>query len=294
MISLVFFGSSEYSLIILRKILTLSNFSLSLVVSKIDKPFGRDQTVTPNPVVKFARDNNLPLLQIENFSPDHKSSIINHKSDLGLCVAFGPPFFDEDLIDMFTHKIVNIHPSPLPKYRGATPGPWQIINGETVSAVTFFQIDPLPDHGPIIATIPFTISSTETADSFYQKAFSMAADNLDSVLESYTGPKSSLIPQDHSQKSYFPKLSKDGAKIDWSWSPEKIEHFVRALIPWPIAWTFAANHKGVNFKMKIFSFDSKINEPQKVQIEGKKLTLWSEIKTHYSIVKQKYLLQYHP
>ena len=286
MTSLVFFGSSEYSLIILRKILTLSNFSLSLVVSKIDKPFGRKQIVTGNPVAIFARDNDLPLLQLEKFDDKCKMIIDKCQAHLGLCVAFGPPFFDENLIDIFTHKIVNIHPSPLPKYRGATPGPWQIINGETVSAVTFFQIDPLPDHGPIIAAIPFSISSTETADSFYQKAFSLAADNLDSVLKSYIlNSKSSLIPQNHSQKSYFPKLSKDGAKIDWSWSPEKIERFVRALIPWPIAWTFAANHKGVNFKMKIFSFDQENNDPKNVQIEGKKPTLWSEIKTHYSIVK---------
>jgi methionyl-tRNA formyltransferase len=285
MISLVFFGSSEYSVIILKKILDTPDFSLSLIVSKTDKPTGRDQTITPNPVAKFANDHHLPLLQLDEFNRNLKLEIRNLQADLGLCVAFGPPFFDEDLIDMFPHKIVNIHPSPLPKYRGATPGPWQIINGETKSAVTFFQIDSLPDHGPIIAAIPFTISSTETADSFYRKAFSLAADNLDSVLKSYTGPKSSLIPQDHSQKSYFPKLSKDGAKIDWSWPSERISRFVRALTPWPIAWTFVANRNNQKLKMKIFSFDIQKNEPQNIQIEGKKPSFWSKINTYYSVIK---------
>ena len=171
MTRLVFFGSSEYSLIILKKILELTNFSLSLVIAKIDKPFDRNQTITPNPVAKFTKDNHLPLLQIEKFNDNCKLIIDNCRATLGLCVAFGPPFFDEETIDIFPYKIVNIHPSPLPKYRGATPGPWQIINGETTSAVTFFQIDPLPDHGPIIASIPFSISPAETASSFYQKPF---------------------------------------------------------------------------------------------------------------------------
>ena len=104
------------------------------------------------------------------------------------------------MIDIPTHKIINIHPSPLPKYRGATPGPWQIINGETTSAVTFFQIDALPDHGPIITQIPLKITPTETAATFYQKAFTLAATNLEPVLKSYLTHPNSLTPQDHTQK----------------------------------------------------------------------------------------------
>ena len=285
MISLVFFGSSEYSLIILEKVLRLPDFSLSLVISKIDKPVGRDQTITSNPVAKFATDHQLPLLQLEKFTSDHKSYIKNLKSNLGLCVAFGPPFFDQELIDTFPSKIINIHPSPLPKYRGATPGPWQIINGEAASAVTFFQIDPLPDHGPIITSIPFSISPTETASSFYQKAFTLAANNLDSVLKNYISHPNSLTPQNHSLKTCFPKLSKDRALINWNQTQKYLDAFVRGLSPWPIAWTFVTNHNSQNLKMKIFSYDLQKNEPQKVQIEGKKPTLWSEIKSHYSIIK---------
>jgi methionyl-tRNA formyltransferase len=184
------------------------------------------------------------------------------------------------MIDIFPHKIVNIHPSPLPKYRGATPGPWQIINGETASAVTFFQIDLLPDHGPIIAQIPFDISPTDTADSFYKKAFSLAASNINLIL------KSSFTPQNHSEKSYYPKMSKDGGKINWSWDENKIERFIRALFPWPIAWTFVANHQGDQIKMKIFSshFDKNLIF-ETVQLEGKTKTNWSEISSHYKIIK---------
>lgn len=273
----VFFGSSQYSVIILQKL--LEKFSVALVVTKTDKPSGRHQTVTPNPVAQFTLNRRLPLLQIDNFSPSVKLKIKKMSADIGLCVAFGPPYFDQEMLDIFPQGIVNIHPSPLPKYRGATPGPWQIINGETNSAVTFFQIDSLPDHGPIIVQIPFQIYSGDTSASFYQKAFSLAAANLDQMLL-----KSRRI-QDESQKSYYPKLTKDSGKIDWSWPQDKINRFVNAMQPWPIAWTYVSDQNSRQLKMKIFSVQSVagVLKPEKIQIEGKKPALWSEISSYYQL-----------
>ncbi len=289
MINTIFFGSSEYSVIILKKLLEIKDLQVSAVFSKTDKPVGRQQKIIPNPVATFTKTNNLPLFQIEEFSPEVKLKIKNLQPDLGLVVAFGPPYFDQQTIDIPKYKIVNIHPSPLPKYRGATPGPWQIINGEIQSAVSFFQIDVLPDHGPIITQLPFEISSTETATSFYTKAFDLAAQNLTIILKSYISNPELLIPQDHSQKTYFPKFDKDKAKINWSWDQAKIERFIRALNPWPIAWTYVTNQKCQQLKMKIFSstFNFKLStlDLNQVQIEGKNITSWSEISKYYSIKK---------
>ena len=92
----------------------------------------------------------------------------------------------------------------------------------------------------------------------------------------------SLTPQDHTQKTYFPKFDKDKAQIDWSWDQAKIGRFVRALNPWPIAWTFVTDQKGKELKMKIFSFNT---EPIEIQIEGKTITNWSEISKYYTIKK---------
>lgn len=284
MTNIIFFGSSEYSVIILKKLLEINDFHVSAVVSKIDKPAGRSQEITPNPVASFAKQQNLNLLQIESFTPEVKLEIRNLRLEIGLCVAFGPPYFDQEMIDIPKYKIVNIHPSPLPKYRGATPGPWQIINGETKSAITFFQIDTLPDHGPIITQIPFDITPTETSTTFYQKAFNLASNSLESILKSYILNPESLQIQDHTQKSYFPKFDKDSAQINWAWDIEKIDRFVRALIPWPIAWTYVVNLQGQKLKMKIFSYNTEAIE---VQIEGKQRTLWSEISKYYSIDKPK-------
>ncbi|MFA6369266.1 MAG: methionyl-tRNA formyltransferase, partial [Candidatus Shapirobacteria bacterium] len=253
MTNLIFFGSSKHSVIILKKLLEIKDFNVLGVITKIDKPIGRDQKVTPNPVAAFSKQINLKLFQIEEFTPEFKLEIKNLKLDIGLCVAFGPPYFDQELIDIPKFKIVNIHPSPLPKYRGATPGPWQIINGETKSAVTFFQIDSLPDNGPIISQIPFDITPQETALSFYQKAFDLAAKNLESILKSYIQNPNNLQQQDHTQKSYFPKFTKESAQINWTWDDLKIDRFVRALNPWPIAWTFVTNQQNQILKMKIIS-----------------------------------------
>lgn len=294
----VFFGSSEYSTIVLDQLLKLPDFPVALVVTKTDKPVGRDQKIVPNPVAKFAIDHHLPLLQIEEFTPKVKATLRQKIScplssrgaagglAFGLCVAFGPPFFDQETIDIFPNKIVNIHPSPLPKYRGATPGPWQIINGESKSAVTFFQIDLLPDHGPLIAQVPFSIDPRGTSADFYHQAFTTAANNLKNVLISYLKHPQKLIPQDHLQKSYYPKLTKDTAKVDWSWPEDKIYRFILAMNPWPIAWTFVENQHGSLLKMKIFS--SKIDHDLKletVQLEGKNKVNWSEISPYYQLVK---------
>lgn len=287
MIRTVFFGSSEYSIIILQSLLYSNNFEIIAVVSKEDKPIGRQQIITPNPMAKFAKENNLSLLQPANFTPDFIDKFKKLDPDLGIIVAYGPPYFTKEMIDIPRFKIVNIHPSPLPKYRGATPGPWQIINGETESAVSFFQIDALPDHGPIIAQIPFKIEPNETAQTFYNKAFNLAASNLDSILSKYINNPNELIIQDHSQKTYFPKFTKESAQIDWSWSIQKIERFIRALSLWPIAWTYVENQSHQKLKMKIYSsiLDKENLVPKDVQVEGKKITSWRDISQYYIILK---------
>jgi len=125
MINLIFFGSSDYSVIILKKLLEIKDFNVLAVFTKSDKPVGRKQEIIPNPVADFARQNKLDLFQPEEFDNNLTSKIRNLKPDLGLVVAFGPPYFTQEMINIPKFKIVNIHPSPLPKYRGATPGPWQ-------------------------------------------------------------------------------------------------------------------------------------------------------------------------
>jgi len=284
MTRIVFFGSSEHSLIILKSLINISDFELVRVISKPDKPVGRSQKVTPNIVSQFCLDNNLPLARPQDFDQNFVDEFRNYQADIALVVAYGPPYFTQEMIDIPKFKIVNIHPSPLPKYRGATPGQWQIIKGEINSGVCFFQIDALPDHGPIIATLPLKIEITDTSHSYYQKAFDLAASNLESVLMDYITHPTQLTPQDHTQKSYYPKLNKDDAFLDWSLPDINKYNFIRALFPWPIAWTYVTNQSKQKLKIKLISanFINKKLILEKVQIEGKPPTSWSEIEKYYN------------
>lgn len=279
MTRVLFFGSSAHSLIILNSLQSINSINLIGVVTKIDKP-------QPNPVALFSKENKIPLFQTDTFDQNFLKIYKDLKPDLVLVVAYGPPYFTAEMIDIPKYKIINIHPSPLPKYRGATPAPWQIINGENASAVTFFQLDELPDHGPLITQIPFLIDKKETSLSFYQKAFDLAAKNLNTVLDNYLKNPQNITFQDHSQKSYFPKLSRDIAKINWQDDINKIERFIRAMYDWPIAWTNVVNQKNQILKMKIFSSEivnSKLSL-NTVQIEGKNQISWKEIEKYYKIV----------
>jgi len=276
-INTVFFGASPYSTIILKKLATLTDFPLVSVVSKTDKAIGRHLSISENPVSLLAKKLKLPLIKTDQFDQNFIKKFRSLEPDLALVVAYGPPFFNQTTIDIPRFKIVNIHPSLLPFYRGATPGPWQIINGKTESAVSFFQIDALPDHGPIIAQIPFAISDNETSPSFYQKAFNLASDHLENILKNYIQNPNKLTPQNHQKKTYFPKFTKLNAQINWTWSKPKIKRFIRALSPWPTAWTYVKNQQGKLLKMKMFPDNI-------VQIEGKTKTLWPEIEKYYTIV----------
>ena len=287
MIRIIFFGASEYSLPILNSIKKDKKIKIVAVVTKPDKKADRKMILKENIVATEANKLKLKIIKTENFDDQFLKKYHSLKPDLGLVVAYGPPYFTQDMINFPQFKVINIHPSPLPKYRGSTPAPYQIINGETNSAVTFFQIDALPDHGPIIKSIPFNIDSTDTSSTFYEKAFDIAAQNISLVIKEYTENPNKLYPQNEKNRSYYSKLTRDKAIIDWSKPIEYNEKFIRAMLNWPVAWTKVKNQNNDILLMKIFS--AKIVDKNltldTVQIEGKNKISWKEIQNYYKIIK---------
>jgi len=286
MVKIIFFGASKYSIPILESLCKDKTIEIVAVVTKPDKKADRNLTLKENIVAQIAKKLNLNIVKTETFDNEFLQKYHLLKPDLGIVVAYGPPYFTKAMIDFPKFKVINIHPSPLPKYRGATPAPYQIINGETKSALTFFQIDELPDHGPIIKSIPFKIDSTDTSSTFYDKAFNIASDSILNVIKNYMENPNKIINQDHSKKTFYTKLTKDMAKIDWSKPADYNERFIRAMQDWPIAWTKIQNKKNQILTMKIFS--SKIINNNlsidTVQIEGKNKVPWKEIKNYYKII----------
>jgi len=284
---IIFFGASEYSIPVLKALTKDKKIKIIALVTKPDKKVDRKLVLKENVVATEAKKYNLNIIKTEVFDDDFLSKYHSLKPDLGIVVAYGPPYFTKDMIDFPDFKVINIHPSPLPKYRGATPAPYQIINGETKSAVSFFQIDTLPDHGPIIKSIPFEIDSTDTSSTFYEKAFKIASNNISQVVTEYMELPTNLVDQDHLQKTYYTKLTKDKAKIDWSKPADYNERFIRAMQDWPVAWTKVTNINNEFLKMKIFStrIINNVLSLDTVQIEGKNKISWKEIEKYYKIVK---------
>lgn len=284
---IIFFGASEYSIPILNTLAKDKKIKIITVVTKPDKKTDRKLILKENIVATEAQKYNLNIIKTEIFDDKFLTKYYSLKPDLGIVVAYGPPYFTKEMIDFPHFKVINIHPSPLPKYRGATPAPYQIINGETKSALTFFQIDELPDHGPIIKSIPFEIDSTDTSSTFYKKAFDIASQNISNVINDYMENPDKLTNQDHSQKTYYTKLTKDMAKIDWSKPIDYNERFIRAMQDWPVAWTKIQNTKNEILTMKIFSAKNINNvlSLDMVQIEGKTKINWKEIEKYYKIIK---------
>jgi methionyl-tRNA formyltransferase len=284
---IIFFGASEYSIPVLKALVKNKKIKIVAVVTKPDKKVDRKLILKENVVATEAQEHNLNIIKTEIFDDDFLAKYYSLKPDLGIVVAYGPPYFTKDMIEFPMFKVINIHPSPLPKYRGATPAPYQIINGETKSAVTFFQIDALPDHGPIIKSISFEIDSSDTSSTFYEKAFNIASINISKVLKDYMEHPTDLLTQDHLQKTYYTKLTKDMAKVDWSKPANYNEKFVRAMHDWPVAWTKVINTNNEILKMKIFSTKivNNVLSLDTVQIEGKNKISWKEIEKYYKIVK---------
>src|SRR3989344_8512873 len=159
----VFFGSSEFSVVVLEKVLSAKCQVLSVVTTP-DKPMGRHLKLTPNPVKAFAQAHNIPVYTSPLSFP---SPIIGEGAGgevLGVVVAYGH-ILKQEVIDAFNGQIYNIHPSLLPKYRGPSPLQQQILDGVTETGVTIIKLDEKMDHGPIVAVANDIIFPGDTTHS---------------------------------------------------------------------------------------------------------------------------------
>jgi methionyl-tRNA formyltransferase len=244
MYKVIYFGSSHHSLPALEALHHDSRYEIVAVVSQPDKPVGRKQILTPTPVSQWAREHEIELLLPTSWKKidpalgenDAVHRIKELAPDLGVLAYYGRILW-QPVIDAFPKGIVNIHPSLLPKYRGPTPGNFVILNGETESGVSIMLLELAQDAGPVLAQEKFALSPLEIPETYYTKGFAVGTQLLMKVLPGYLDGTIVPVPQDHSQATDTPLLSRDNGKIDWGMSREEIERMVRAFTPWPGTWT---------------------------------------------------------
>jgi len=237
----VFFGSPPIALPALNSLIS-SGHEIKLVITQPDRPAGRGKKLTPPAVKVFAENHGLPCIQPEKIRKDERvlEQIKAAYPEVIVVVAYGQ-IIPASIIYYPPYKSLNIHFSLLPKYRGAAPVQWAILNGEKVTGVTIFQLNEKMDEGPILTQVETPILPRENAHELETRLAHLGAKLLIDTLNNLDR----LVPkeQEHSQATYAPKLTKEQGKIDWQEQAVVIDRKVRAFFPWPGAFTYCGNQR---------------------------------------------------
>jgi len=229
-LNIIFIGTPEFGAIILEGLIK-SNYKPFLVITAPDKPIGRKQTLTPPPVKVSAQNYNIAVAQPEKIK-DWKEEIKKLKPDLIILASYGQ-IIPKEILDAPRYGCLNIHPSLLPKYRGASPIQYAILNGDEKTGVTIMRMSEKLDAGPILANSEWQIANRITYKELHDKLAEMGAELLIENLPKLFSGQLSPQPQDDLKATYTKILTKEDGKIDWQKPAVEIERKIRALNPWP-------------------------------------------------------------
>ncbi len=232
---LVFMGTPEFAVPTLEKL--IQHHQVVAVVTTPDKPAGRGLKLQSSAVKKCALEYQLPVLQAEKLKD---TSFLNAlkalNADVFVVVAFR--MLPKEVWSMPPLGTFNLHASLLPKYRGAAPINFAIINGERETGLTTFKIQEQIDTGSIALQEKIKIDEKDTAGSLHDKMMLVGADLMLKTLELLEQNKLQLREQDASQATYAPKITKEFCQINWNHAQKKIYDFIRGLSPYPAAFTY--------------------------------------------------------
>jgi methionyl-tRNA formyltransferase len=267
---IVFMGTPQAAVPSLEKVLR-DGHEIVAVYTQPDRPSGRGNKMTAPPVKEFAVQNNLPVFQpLKIKTPEALELFKSHAADVAVVVAYGrilPPTF----LEAFPKGAINVHFSLLPKYRGAAPVNWAIVNGETKTGVTTMQMDAGLDTGDILLQTETAIGAAENSVELMQRLSLIGADLLSETLEKLeTLPR---IPQDHVLATLAPIMKKEDGLIDWNRSAREIADRVRGFQPFPTSFTKYQDKKLTIWKAREFQ-DSEFrfqNSGEILEAKGDKL-----------------------
>src|SRR5262245_969884 len=230
----VFMGTPEFAIPSLRA-LVQSSYEVSAVITQPDRPAGRGHRSQPPPVKIFARDCGIRVYQPAKIRAEENRTIIRESGpDFLVVVAYGQ-ILPGWLLQSPAIAPVNVHGSLLPRYRGAAPAAWAIMNGDPVTGVTTMLIEERMDTGPILLKKDVPIPPTMTRGELEQVLSEIGAELLIPTLDGLTSHSLQPIPQDDSQASMAPKITREMARVCWNDDAVKVHNFIRALNPWPLA-----------------------------------------------------------
>lgn len=286
---IVFFGTPDYVLPILtaihKKFVTGSGKSpIVAVVTQPPRPIGRKQILAYSAVDKWAHKHKVPI----HYSAG-ELAVDSIDADVGVLASYGE-IIKKEVINLFPHGILVIHPSLLPKYRGASPIPATIAAGDSVTGVTIFKMDEKVDHGPIISQFKEDVLPEDTGETLRTRLFERSVEVLTELIEPYLQNKITPKIQNDSGATYTKIITREDGFIDLNKKdPEETERFIRAMYPWPGAWTSVqlTTSATENKRLKILKAHLE-NEKlvlDEVQPEGKGPVTWRQFKEGYPQAK---------
>lgn len=233
---IVFMGTPEFACPTLQRLIDRGE-TVVAAVTQPDRPRGRGQKEEPPPVKVLAQRHGIPVFQpVKVRTPDSVEHIRELAPDLIVVVAFGQ-ILPQGLLDIPPRGCINVHSSLLPRYRGAAPLNWVLINGETETGVTTMMMDAGLDTGDMLLVKRTPIDPDEDARSLHDRMAILGAEALAETLDLLVAGTLVRQKQDDSLTCYAPMLRKETGEIDWNRSPAEIRNLVRGVTPWPGAWS---------------------------------------------------------
>jgi methionyl-tRNA formyltransferase len=279
-----FIGTSNFATLILKFLIKNSIFNITNIITQPDKLVGRDQILRASPIKQIALKHKIPLFQPENIKDKKNIEIIRKaRPDLIIVAAYGQ-ILPKEILEIPKFGCLNIHASLLPKYRGASPIQFAILNNDKETGVTIILMDTKMDTGKIVQTtkckiknyydskilhdklanlgakllveiLPKYIQETKKILNLWQEKYqkNLTIGKIDLIDSQFISNNSSLIEQDESKASYTKILKREDGKIDWIKSAQEIQNQIRAFSPWPGNFTKFKGKKLKIFKTKIIN-----------------------------------------
>ena len=244
---LVFMGTPDFAVPCLEELIKAGHEIVG-VFTQPDKPVGRKRVMTPPPVKVCAEKNGITVYQPDSVRTEEALSLMKELNpDCVVVVAYGK-IIPSEMLKLPKLGFVNVHGSLLPKYRGAAPIQWSIIDGEKKTGVTTMQMDDGIDTGDMLEVSETEIGENETAGELFDRLAEMGGKLIVSSLSKLEKGELTPIPQDHEKSNYAKIISKEMALIDFNMSAENVFNLIRGFNPWPIAYTIIGDKR-----LKVFA-----------------------------------------
>ncbi|MCQ2080634.1 MAG: methionyl-tRNA formyltransferase [Lachnospiraceae bacterium] len=264
----IYMGTPDFSVPPLEKLIE-NGYDVCLVVTQPDKEKGRGREVSMSPVKMCALKHNIPVFQpVKIREEEAVKTLRSYGADIFVVAAFGQ-IVSEEILNMPKYGCINIHASLLPKYRGAAPIQWSILDGEEYTGVTIMKMAKGVDTGDIYSSTKVKIEDDETGDSLFDKLTLVGADLLIDTLPKIEDGSLAPIPQDEALATHTSKISKELGLIDWNKEASVIERYIRGLNSWPSAYTYLDKKTLKIWRAKVVDITTKKNVKGSV-IEVKK------------------------